>query len=143
MYGCFISINVLQLDRSLFFFLHLMVLSCSAIVCFSCLYGFPTYDLDVNILFPFLTTAKNPNYISETKLVAMLQTFPISISQYVVFQTFPMFFFLQICSHHLTLFHIGDENEVKPREISDDQALSFSGEDSASVLKCKCKSQSY
>lgn len=39
-------------------------------------------------------------------------------------------------------FQIGDENEDKPGEISDDQTLPFSGEDSASVLEYKCKSWS-
>lgn len=44
---------------------------------------------------------------------------------------------------NVSLFCVeGDQNEIKPREISDDQDFSFQGEDSASVLEYKCKSVS-
>lgn len=41
------------------------------------------------------------------------------------------------------MFHIGDEDEDKPGEISDGKASSISREDSASVLEYKCKSVRY
>lgn len=38
---------------------------------------------------------------------------------------------------------VGGENEVKPREISDDQASSFPGKDPASIFKYQCKSHAF